>query len=68
MLIGIVKWFNVEKGFGFIEQDGDGFDVFVYYLQINVQGYCQFEEGQWVLFEIQQGCKGIEVQNVIVIL
>jgi CspA family cold shock protein len=64
MPTGTVKWFNAEKGFGFIEQDGDGPDVFVHYSQINAQGYRQLEEGQRVLFETQQGRKGIEAQNV----
>jgi len=64
MPTGTVKWFNAEKGFGFIEQDGGGPDVFVHYSQINAQGYRQLEEGQRVLFETQQGRKGVEAQNV----
>lgn len=63
---GTVKWFNAEKGFGFIQQDGGGPDVFVHYSQINAQGYRQLEEGQRVAFETQQGRKGVEAQNVTV--
>ncbi len=64
MPAGTVKWFNAEKGYGFIAQDGGGADVFVHYSQINSQGYRQLEEGQRVLFETQQGKKGLEAQNV----
>jgi len=63
---GNVKWFNAEKGFGFIEQDGGGPDVFVHYSQINAQGYRSLEEGQRVVFETQRGKKGIEATGVTV--
>lgn len=66
MPLGTVKWFNAEKGFGFIEQDGGGPDVFVHYSQINGQGYRSLEEGQRVVFETQQGKKGIEAQGVTI--
>ena len=63
---GNVKWFNAEKGFGFIEHDGGGPDVFVHYSQINAQGYRSLEEGQRVVFETQRGKKGIEATGVTV--
>ena len=63
---GNVKWFNAEKGFGFIEQDDGGPDVFVHYSQINAQGYRSLEEGQRVVFETQRGKKGIEATGVTV--
>jgi CspA family cold shock protein len=66
MPLGVVKWFNAEKGYGFIAQDDGGPDVFVHYSQINGQGYRELAEGQRVLFETQQGKKGIEAQNVSV--
>ncbi len=64
MPAGTVKWFNAEKGYGFIAQDDGGKDVFVHYSQITGTGYRQLEEGQRVLFETQQGQKGLEAQNV----
>lgn len=61
MLQGIVKWFNVEKGFGFIVFE-DGFvDVFVYYMEIQGMGFCIFEENQKVEFEIGYSFKGFQV-------
>lgn len=64
MAQGTVKWFNSEKGFGFIEQDGGGADVFVHYSAINASGYRSLEEGQRVSFTVQQGKKGLEAQEV----
>lgn len=61
---GTVKWFNAEKGFGFIEQDGGGPDVFVHYSAINGQGYRQLEEGQRVNFAVTQGQKGPQADGV----
>ncbi|MBU4215784.1 MAG: cold-shock protein, partial [Actinobacteria bacterium] len=58
MAQGAVKWFNGEKGYGFIAQDGGGADVFVHYSAIETQGYPTLEEGQRVEFEITQGQKG----------
>lgn len=63
---GTVKWFNAEKGFGFIAQDSGGPDVFVHYSQINADGYRELQEGQRVVFETQQGRKGVEAQGVTV--
>lgn len=63
MAIGTVKFFNAEKGFGFISRD-DGPDVFVHFSQIQSSGYKTLSEGQQVEFEIGQGRKGDEAQNV----
>jgi CspA family cold shock protein len=63
---GTVKWFNSEKGFGFIEQENGGKDVFVHFRQINSTGYgrVSLDEGQKVTFEIGQGDKGPQAENV----
>jgi len=63
---GTVKWFNSEKGFGFIEQEDGGKDVFVHYRQINSNGYdrVSLNEGQKVTFEIGEGQKGPQAENV----
>ena len=63
---GTVKWFNSEKGYGFIQQDNGGKDVFVHYRQINSNGYdrVSLEEGQKVSFEIGEGEKGPQAENV----
>jgi CspA family cold shock protein len=60
----VVKWFNTEKGFGFIAQDGGGPDVFVHYSAIAATGYRSLEENQRVEFEITQGSKGPQAENV----
>lgn len=67
MAEGSVKWFNGEKGFGFIAIDGGGSDVFVHYSAILADGYRSLEEGQRVRFDIQQGQKGPQAANVQVI-
>jgi cold shock protein len=64
MATGTVKWFNADKGFGFIEQDGGGADVFVHFSAIASSGYRSLEEGQKVEFEIKQGQKGPQADNV----
>jgi len=64
MASGKVKWFNAEKGFGFIEQDGGGPDVFVHFSAISGSGYRSLEENQAVTFEITQGQKGPQAENV----
>ena len=64
MAQGSVKWFNAEKGFGFIAQDGGGADVFVHYSAIQSQGYRSLDENQRVEFEITQGAKGPQAENV----
>ncbi|MNJ32718.1 Cold shock protein ScoF [compost metagenome] len=58
MVLGTVKWFNSEKGFGFITPDGGGPDVFAHYSSIQMQGFHELTEGQRVSFEIFQGQKG----------
>ncbi len=65
MKTGIVKWFNSEKGFGFITVDG-GEDVFVHFSAIQVDGFKTLEEGQAVNFEIVDGPKGPQASNVTV--
>jgi CspA family cold shock protein len=65
MAQGSVKWFNAEKGFGFIAQDDGGADVFVHYSAIQSQGYRSLEEGQRVEFEITQGPKGPQAEQVV---
>jgi cold shock protein len=60
---GTVKWFNAEKGFGFISREG-GADVFVHYTAIEGRGYRSLEEGQKVEFEVTSGPKGDQAQNV----
>ena len=64
MAQGTVIWFNSEKGFGFIEQDGGGADVFVHYTAIDSDGYRSLDEGQRVEFEITQGQKGPQADQV----
>jgi len=64
MATGTVKWFNAEKGFGFIEQAGGGPDVFVHYSAIDSSGYRSLDEGQAVEFEITQGPKGPQADKV----
>ena len=63
MATGTVKWFNAEKGYGFIAQDG-GADVFVHFSAIDATGYRSLEEGQRVEFEITSGPKGDQAQKV----
>ena len=63
-MIGRVKWFNNEKGFGFIEVEG-GEDVFVHFSAINSDGFKSLEEGQEVSFEIVEGNRGPQAANVV---
>jgi cold shock protein len=63
MTQGKVKWFNAEKGFGFIEVDGSD-DVFVHFSAIQGDGFKSLEEGQTVTFEIEQGPRGPQAANV----
>jgi CspA family cold shock protein len=67
MAQGTVKWFNGEKGFGFIEVDGGGADVFVHYSAIEATGFRSLDEGQRVEFDTTQGPKGPQADKVRVI-
>lgn len=64
MAQGTVKWFNAEKGFGFITPDGGGADLFVHHTAIQIQGFRTLDENQRVSFEITQGQKGPQAVNV----
>lgn len=64
MAQGTVKWFNAEKGFGFISIDGGGADVFVHFSAIDGTGYRTLEENQRVEFEVTQGPKGPQADKV----
>jgi len=64
MTVGSVKWFNAEKGFGFITPDDGGEDVFVHHSAIQTEGYRDLSEGQRVEFEVTQGQKGLQASNV----
>ncbi|HDR8161925.1 MULTISPECIES: cold-shock protein [Bacillus] len=60
---GKVKWFNAEKGFGFIEREG-GEDVFVHFSAIQIDGFKSLDEGQSVTFEVEKGQRGLQATNV----
>ena len=64
MAQGTVKWFNAEKGYGFIAVEGGGADVFVHYSAIATSGYRTLDEGQKVEFDVTQGQKGPQAENV----
>ena len=64
MAQGTVKWFNAEKGFGFIAPDDGSADVFVHYSEIQGKGFRSLEEDQKVKFEVGEGQKGPQAQNV----
>jgi len=63
---GTVKWFNSDKGFGFIEQEDGGKDIFVHFRQVNGNGYdrVSLNDGQKVTYEVGQGDKGPQAENV----
>ena len=63
MMNSTVKWFNAEKGFGFITGE-DGKDVFAHFSQINKDGYKTLEEGEEVTFEVAEGPKGLQAENI----
>ena len=63
-MTGTVKWFNAEKGFGFISREG-GDDVFVHFSAIQGEGYKSLEEGQSVTFDITEGNRGPQAENVV---
>lgn len=64
MALGTVKWFNAEKGYGFITVDDSGDDVFVHWSAIEGEGYRALDEGQRVQFEVGEGEKGPQAENV----
>lgn len=64
MAEGTVKWFNPDKGFGFIAPESGGQDLFVHYSAIEMQGFKTLEEGQRVTFEVVEGQKGPQASNV----
>ena len=64
---GVVKWFNAEKGFGFIKRDEGESDVFVHHTAIKMEGYRKLDEGDVVEFEIVEGRKGPQAAEVTVI-
>lgn len=63
--VGTVKWFDTEKGFGFIEREGDKDDVFVHFSAIQEEGFKNLEEGQEVEFEVTETDKGPQAEDVI---
>jgi len=65
--LGVVKWFNGEKGYGFIARDSGEKDVFVHFSAINAEGFRTLREGQRVEFEVAEGQKGPQAQNVEII-
>ncbi|MFC8238540.1 cold-shock protein [Streptomyces sp. NPDC056663] len=65
MASGTVKWFNAAKGFGFIEEDGGGPDVFAHFSNIAAQGFRDLTEGQKVTFDITPGQKGPTAENIV---
>jgi CspA family cold shock protein len=65
--LGVVKWFNGEKGYGFIARDSGEKDVFVHFSAISAEGFRTLREGQRVEFEVVQGQKGPQAQNVDII-
>jgi CspA family cold shock protein len=65
-VVGTVKWFNGSKGYGFIARDG-GPDVFVHFSAIQADGFKNLQEGQKVEFSIEQGPKGLQAANVVIL-
>jgi CspA family cold shock protein len=64
MAVGTVKWFNADKGFGFITPDGGGEDVFAHFSAIASSGYRSLDENQRGTFDITQGSKGPQAENI----
>lgn len=66
-MTGTVQWFQNKKGFGFIKRDDGNGDIFVHHTAISADGYRSLQEGQRVSFEVAQGPKGLQAENVCVI-
>jgi CspA family cold shock protein len=64
VVTGTVKWFNADKGFGFITQDDGGADVFAHFSAIASSGFRSLEENQRVEFDVAQGAKGLQAENI----
>lgn len=64
MAVGTVKWFNADKGFGFITPDGGGADLFAHFSAISASGFRSLEEDQRVEFDVTQGQKGPQASNI----
>lgn len=67
MATGIVKWFNSEKGYGFIEPSDGSADLFAHYSAINSNGFRALEEGDSVSFDAEEGPKGLQAANITVL-
>ncbi|GGN95028.1 cold-shock protein [Streptomyces albiflavescens] len=67
MATGMVKWFNADKGFGFIQQDDGGPDVFVHFSAIQTPGFKELHENDRVEYDVTQGPKGPQAENVTVV-
>lgn len=64
MALGVVKWFSNAKGYGFIEPEGGGEDIFAHFSAIDAEGYRTLKEGQKVEFELTEGPKGLSASNI----
>ena len=64
MAFGVVKWFNDAKGFGFIQPDGGGADIFAHFSAVQMDGFRTLKQGSRVAFEVVQGPKGHLAQNI----